>query len=175
MNDIAAVNPFDLLGVFAQISVAFAGFGSIASGLSQRPDGHDYRVDAGRLINMLVVTLSTMMLALLPSLAALLRLEERDVWGLSAMVAATAVLILTPGVMARAARIRRHSGYNNWAMLTYFSLAMLALAGFLCCALGMPAYALPAGYLGGLTALQLICVILFFRITASLLRAPVRK
>jgi hypothetical protein len=175
MDEVPAVNVFDLLGILAQLSVAFAGFGSIASGLGQQQARDDTRLDASRLINMLIVCLSTMMLALIPLLLAQMQLPARVVWGLSSVIAAATVLAFTPGVIARTARVSRFAGFNDRAVTVYFLLDLLALGAFVACAMGLPAWSLSAGYVTGLVALQLICAILFFRVTASLLRTHIRK
>ena len=51
------LNEFDLLLVIAQLSVAFAGFASLASALGEKRRPQETRVDAGRLTNMLIVSL----------------------------------------------------------------------------------------------------------------------
>ena len=145
MDGIPGINPFDLLAVVAQLSVAFAGFGSIASGIGQQQARDDTRLDAARLINMLIVSLPTMTLALIPHAVALLRLPERMVWGVSAIIAVAVVLLFTPGVMARAARVSRYAGFSDWVVAVYLLLDLFAAASFLACAAGFPDYSPAAG------------------------------
>ena len=59
-----ATNPSDLYIVIAQMSVAFAGFGSLASRLGKRSGGDDAKVDATRLGLMLSASLSATLLGL---------------------------------------------------------------------------------------------------------------
>jgi len=53
-----STDPMELYPVIAQIAGAFAGFGSLASGLERRRGGHDARIDAYRLWLMLFASLS---------------------------------------------------------------------------------------------------------------------
>jgi hypothetical protein len=165
-----ALNEFDLLLVIAQLSVAFAGFASIASALSSRTHGDDTRLDAGRLINMLVVSLCTAMLALVPSIPALFGAGEALVWRSSALAALATLAIFAPGTVARGQRMQRYTGFNyRWNVLN-LGLTAIAGAGFVSCGFGLPATRPSASYVTGLIALLLICAILFFRVIASLLR-----
>ena len=56
----------DLLLHFAEISVAFAGFSSLASVFREYVREIDIKVVAGRLKNMLTCSLSTAVLAIMP-------------------------------------------------------------------------------------------------------------
>ena len=62
----------ELLLTISELSVAFAGFASLASILGRRMSKDDPRLDAGRLLNMLTVSLSLTVLALVPFLPMLL-------------------------------------------------------------------------------------------------------
>ena len=53
-----AAEPIELYPVIAQIAAAFAGFGSLATGLGSRRGGDDARVDAFRLGQMLFASLN---------------------------------------------------------------------------------------------------------------------
>ena len=74
----------EVLLTISELSVAFAGFASLASILSRRLSKDDPRVDAGRLLNMLTVSLSLTVLALVPFLPMLLEWSSRWTWGASA-------------------------------------------------------------------------------------------
>ena len=165
-----ALNEFDVLLVIAQLSVAFAGFASLASALGNRSDGGETRVDAGRLINMLIIGLCTTMLALLPFIPALFGFTEAMVWRSSAVTAFGAVAIITPGVVARTKRIQQYTGFSLRVNVLNWGIAAIAASSFIACAFGLPAFKPAASYVAGLVALMLICAIVFFRVIASLLR-----
>jgi len=169
-NDMPALNEFDLLLVIAQLSVAFAGFASLASALSNRNHGDETRVDAGRLINMLIVSLCTTMLALVPFIPALFGLSEALVWRSSALTALGALVLFAPAVMARTKRMKQYAEFNSRSNVVNLGLAAIAALGFGFCAFGIPVFKPSASYVAGLIALLLTCSIVFFRVIASLLR-----
>ena len=156
--------------VIAQLSVAFAGFASLASALRNRNHGDETRVDAGRLINMLIVSLCTTMLALVPFIPALFGFSGSLVWRSSALIAFGAMLFFTPGVLQRTRRMKQYAGFNSPSNVVNLSLAAVASLGFGLCAFGFPALNPSASYVAGLVALLLTCAIVFFRVIASLLR-----
>jgi len=165
-----ALDESDLLLVIAQLSVAIAGFASLASALGVRNRGDETRVDAGRLINMLIVSLSTAVLALVPFVPTLFGSPGNVVWRVSAAIALAAMVIVAPGAAMRARRMQRYAGFNTPSNVVNFGLAAIAAISFGCCAFGLPAPRLSASYVAGLFALLLICAILFFRVITSLLR-----
>lgn len=165
-----ALNEFDLLLVIAQLSVAFAGFACLASALSARNHGDETRVDAGRLINMLVVSLCTAMLALVPFIPTLFGFAEKLVWRSSAVTAFGTLVLFAPGVVTRTKRMQQYAGFNMRSNAVNFGLAAMAAFGFGFCAFGLPALRPSASFVAGLVALLLICAIVFFRVIASLLR-----
>ncbi len=165
-----ALSEFDLLLVMAQIAVAFAGFASLASAFGERARPQESRVDAGRLVNMLVVSLCTTMLALAPALPALFRLTGTLVWRSCAVIAIVTLVVFAPGVVTRTKRMRQYAGFNRRSSFVNFGLAGVAATAFVLCALGVPATNPSATYVTGLLALLLICAIVFFRVIASLLR-----
>lgn len=164
------LNEFDLLLVIAQLSVAFAGFASLASALSSRNHGDETRVDAGRLINMLIVSLCTTMLALVPFIPVLFGFSEALVWRTSAATAVATLVLFAPGVVMRIRRMKQYAGFSNPSNVVNLGLAAIAAVGFSSCALGLPALKPSASYVAGLAALLLTCAIVFFRVIASLLR-----
>ena len=163
-------NEFDLLLVIAQLSIAFAGFASLASALGDRNHRDETRVDAGRLINMLVVSLCTAMLALVPFIPTLFGFVENLVWRFSAATAFGTLVLFAPGVVMRTKRMKQYAGFNNPSNAVNFGLAAIAAFGFSSCAFGLPALKPSASYVAGLIALLLICAIVFFRVITSLLR-----
>ena len=165
-----ALNELDLLLVIAQLSVAFAGFASLASALSDRSDGGETRVDAGRLTNMLIVGLCTTMLALVPFIPALFGFSETLVWRSSAVTAFATIAVFAPGVLIRTKRMKQYAGFNIRWNVVNLGLAAIAAVGFISCASGFPALKPAASYVAGLVALLLTCAIVFFRVISSLLR-----
>lgn len=165
-----ALNEFDLLLVIAQLSVAFAGFASLAGALNDRTYREETRVDAGRLINMLVISLSTAMFAVIPFIPTLFGFSETVVWRSSAVAAFGTLVVFAPGVMMRTKRMSQYSGFNIHSNVVNVGLAAIAAFGFFSCAFGLPALKPSASYISGLIALLLTCAIVFFRVIVSLLR-----
>lgn len=164
------MNEFELLLVIAQLAVAFAGFASLASAFGDRARPEETRVDAGRLTNMLIVSLCTGMLALAPTIPALFGVAENLLWRSSAVVAVLTMALFTPGAVMRTRRMKQYAGFNNPSNVVNFALAAVAALGFILCASGIPALNPSASYVAGLIALLLICAIVFFRVIVSLLR-----
>lgn len=156
--------------MIAQLSVAFAGFASLASALSRSNDRDETRVDAGRLINMLVVSLCTAMLALVPCIPTLFGYAEKLVWRSSAVIAIGTLVLFAPGVLQRTKRMKQYTGFNIRSNVVNLGLAAIATVGFIFCAFGFPVLKPSASYIAGLVALLLTCAIVFFRVIASLLR-----
>jgi hypothetical protein len=164
------VSEFDLLLVIAQVSVAFAGFASLASAFGDRNQRDERRVDAGRLTNMLIVSLNTAMLALIPFIPTFFGGTEKVVWSSSAVTALGASALFAPGTMMRTKRMKQYAGFSVRANILNFCLAGLAAFGFVSCALGFPALRPSASYVAGLVAMLVICAIVFFQVIVSLLR-----
>lgn len=165
-----ATDPFELYPVISQIAAAFAGFGSLASGLGQRRGGDDARMDAYRLQHMLQAGLSSTLLALLP--ATLVGLLHDEVWGLriSALVALGANLVYTPLAVASARKIRHVAGFSTAASLTNFTCTTTSMVAFALCALDFPPGHAPNLFLLGLMGLLASTVTLFSRVIVSMLR-----
>ena len=154
----------------AALSVAFAGFAGLASVFRERADQSDIKVDAGRLTNMLVTSLSTTMLALIPLVPDALRVSEMTVWRISGLLALLSFIALIPGALMRTKRMARYEGFSIRANVLNFSLTGSAAAAFTCSGFGLPAVNPGASYLCGLIVLMLVTSILFFRVIVSLLR-----
>ena len=163
-------DPFQLYVVIAQMAAAFAGFGSVASGLGQRRGGDDARVDAQRLATMLFASLSATLLGLLPATLAALSIGERWALGLPAIVALVASTAYVLVAVPRAYRIRNVPGFSQGANVANIGCVAIAAGGFLCCALGLPAHKLAACYLVGLMGMLASSVVMFSRVIASMLR-----
>jgi len=164
------VNPFDTFAVIAQLSVAFAGFGSIASGLGQRGAGADAKLDAHRLTLMLIGSLSATVFALLPATLSLFIARERWVYCGSSLIALTVLICLSREHARRAIAVRRAPGFSGGAAIAVTASAIVGVAALAFCAAGFPGDRLPGLYLLALMALLSASVINFWLVTRSLLQ-----
>lgn len=164
-----ASDPFDLYPVIAQITAAFAGFGSLASGIGRRRGGDDSRMDAYRLQNMLRASLSATLFGLLP--ATLVGLTDEP-WGLrlSALIAFGGHIISTPLAVAHARKLRHVTGFSVGASVANFSCTTVSMIAFALCALDIPAGRAADMYLLGLVGLLGSSGMLFSRVIVSMLR-----
>ena len=165
-----STNPFDLYVVVAQISAAFAGFGSLAGGLGQRGTGEDTRVDATRLTLMLFASLSATLLGLIPATLAGLLLDDQLAIRASAFVALATTLIYIIVGVPRARRLRGSPGFSTGGVLANLGCALIALTGFGLCALAFHPDRIASVYLLGLMGFLGASMVMFSRVIASLLR-----
>lgn len=163
-------DPFELYIVISPIAAAFAGFGSLASGLGQRRGGDDARVDAMRLALMLAVSLSATLLGLLPATLSALSLNDQLAVRSSAIVALIVMLSYAPISIKRASRLRHAPGFSKGGTVANAACSLIAFVAFVLCALAMPAERAAALYLLGLMGLLGSSVIMFSRVIASMLR-----
>lgn len=165
-----AMQPFELYPVISQIAGAFAGFGSLASGLGQRRGGDDARMDAYRLQNMLQTSLWATLLGLLPAtLSGLLPNESLGVRA-SAFVGLVAILIYTPSTIVHARRLRHVAGFSKRAAVVNFVSVWGSFIIFALCLLDIPAGREENLYLLGLMGLLGSTVMLFARVIVSMLQ-----
>jgi dipeptide/tripeptide permease len=160
----------ELLLTTAELSVAFAGFASLAGILGRRMSRDDPRVDSGRLINMLTISLGATAIALAPLLPMLFGWSQGMVWRLSGTFGLLLYGAIAPGLVRRARQMRQFEGYNPVSNAINFTLAGISVAALLCCIIGLPPANPFATYYGALLALLAQSAILFFRVIASLLR-----
>jgi len=165
-----ALNEFDVLLVIAQLAVAFAGFASLSTAFGDRGRPQETRVDAGRLTNMLVVSLCTAILALAPTIPALFRFSDAVVWRSCAAAAIVTMLLFAPGVVMRTRRMKLYAGFSPATNSINLGLAAIAALAFAACASGIPGLRLSAVYVTALVTMLAICALVFFRVIASLLR-----
>lgn len=161
----------EILLTVSELSVAFAGFASLASILGRRLSKDDPRVDAGRLLNMLIVSLSLTALALVPFLPMLLEWSSRWVWGASGAVGLTVMALFAPSVLRRASQMRQYPGFNPSANTLNRALGIAAAIGFLSSILGIPPANPFVAYFFSIVSLLTLCAILFFHVIASLLHS----
>lgn len=165
-----ANNPSELYIVIAQMSVAFAGFGSLASRLGQSQGGDDSKIDAMRLALMLSASLSATLLGLLPATLASLIVDERLALRISAAVGLVAMLSYAPISIRRARKIRHAHGFSKGGTIASSASSLLAFTAFALCFLDLPAGRTGALYLLGLMGLLGSSVVMFSRLIASMLR-----
>src|SRR4051812_11711824 len=165
-----ATNPFELYIMIAPIAAAFAGFGSLATGLGQRRGGDHAGVDAMRLSSMLSASLSATLLALLPATLGGLFLDDRLAVRASALISIMAIIGFAPVSVARARKIRGLPGFSIGGAVANTACTLLALSAFALCLLAIPANRVEALYLLGLIGLLGSSVVMFSRVIASMLR-----
>jgi hypothetical protein len=160
----------ELLLTISELSVAFAGFASLASILGRRFSKDDPRLDAGRLLNMITVSLALTVLALLPFIPMLLDWSPRWVWGASGAMGLLAIALLNPAIIRRTALMKQYPGFNRSSNALNHLLFICAAIGFLSSAIGIPSTNPFLAYFGSMVSLLTCCAILFFRVIASLLQ-----
>lgn len=163
-------NPSELFTVVAQMSVAFAGFGSLASRLGQQDGGDDARVDATRLNLMLFSSLSATLLGVLPFTLSGLILDDRLAVRGSALAALFAIVVYVASGVRRALKLRRTLGFSTAGVVSNVVCTLIAFAAFAFCVLGLPEGRIEAVYLLGLVGLLASSIIMFSRVIVSLLR-----
>lgn len=160
----------ELLLTIAQISVAFAGFASLATIFAQRSGQDDARVDSGRLLNMLTASLLVTGLALIPFVPILLGLGDRWVWGVSGVVGIVGIVATLPATLRRTALMRQRAGFKRVRAYVSWALLVAASAALLGCVFGVPSDQLFAAYAFALFALLTAAGNLFFSVIESLAR-----
>lgn len=160
----------DLYPVIAQIAAAFAGFGSLASGIGRRRGGDDARMDAYRLQHMLQASLSATLLGLLPATLIGPLGDGASAIRISALAAITAILIYVPPSIVRARRLRHVAGFSVRATVINSLCVWGAFFAFLLCVIDYPRGLVPSLYLIGLMGLLASTVMLFSRVIVSMLR-----
>ena len=164
-----AIDPAELHIVIAPIAAGFAGFGSLASGLSQH-GGDDSRVDAFRLATMLFSSLSTVMLGLLPATLQALLVSDVAALRVSALAGVVAIIGYVPVSVWRITRLRDAPGFSRGGGLTNAACLLIAFAAFVTCAAGVPPDRTAGAYLLGLLGLLGSSMVMFWRIIGSMLR-----
>jgi hypothetical protein len=169
-RDVAMANPFDTLAVIAQLSVGFAGFGSIASVLGQRAAGADAKLDAHRLTLMLLGSLYATVFALLPATLSFFIAHEPWVYRGSSLIALTVIIVLSREAARRAVAVRRAPGFSRSAAIAIAASYSVAIGALAFCAAGFPDDRIPGLYLLALMALLSACATNFWLVTRSLLQ-----
>jgi hypothetical protein len=95
----------DVLETMAQIAVAFAGFSGIVAAFSQQP-GQWATADQLRVRNLIIVSLSTMFFALLPSGLEAAHVAERSIWRWSSATMGFFTAISTTASLSALAKLQ---------------------------------------------------------------------
>jgi hypothetical protein len=156
--------------VIAPIAAAFAGFGSLASGIGQRHGGDDARVDAFRLATMLFSSLSATLLGLLPATLESLLVADRTAVRVCALLGLIAIVVYVPIGALRARKLRGVTGFSKSGGLANSVCLLTAFAAFALSASGAWADRAAGLYLLGLVGLLSSSIVMFWRVIASMLR-----
>jgi hypothetical protein len=162
--------PSELNIVIAQMSVAVAGFGGLASGLGQTETGDDAQVDAMRLGVMLSSSLSAAVLGLAPRVLIGMGLLEPTAVRLSAILGLAAMFAYAPLSILRAFQIRGARGFSKGGTAANAVCSIVAFSSFAVSSLGLPGGRPEGAYLLGLFGLLCSSIIMFSRVMASMLR-----
>jgi hypothetical protein len=165
-----ASDPATLYVVIAPITAAFAGFGSLASGLGQRRGSDDARVDAFRLSTMLFASLSATFLGLLPATLEAVSLNRAFAVRVSAVAALICIAAYVPLGLKRARSIRGLTGFSRSGGVANSICLLTAILAFGLCAAGWSRELVPGLYLLGLVGLLSSSIVMFSRVIGSMLR-----
>ena len=155
----------DALFTIAELSVAFAGFASLASVLAR----HRAEVNSERLLNMLSVSLGVTGLSLIPTLFATIGWSEETIWRASGLGGVLGLCLLAWRIGRRTSAVSRLQGYSRAGTAANIGLFAVGLLGFLCCIAGWPSASRFTPYYAALLALLGVSGTLFFRVIKSLL------
>ena len=114
----------DVLGLLAEIAVAFTGFAALVSALGTAPSGADPRVDRLRLRNLVELGVIAVLMATLPLVLSRSALPGDSVWTVSStvMLAAMVGIIIIHGGRYRSARVAELAGNNPAGALLMWAL-----------------------------------------------------
>lgn len=156
-----------LIGM-AQIAITIAGFAAVAGSLAAR--NQEGRLDADRLVIMLIYSMFALIAALAPISLWLFGVAEEWVWRGSAMFVLICCVFAAPAQVRRTIRASK-DGLPLRMILTSISLFLAGVTAYALCALNIPAGRLVATYFVGLYIGVVLAVVLLFRIVFSMLAA----
>lgn len=116
----------DVLGLLAEIAVAFTGFAALVSALGTAPGGADPRVNRLRLRNLVELGVTVVLLATLPMVLSRSALPGDSVWAVcsTVMLAAMVGIMILHGGRYRSARVAELAGNNPAGALLIWALAV---------------------------------------------------
>lgn len=165
------MDEIEILLTTAEISVAVAGFASLAVVIGRRYKNTDPLVNALRLRGLLDAALSAMLLALIAVLTLKIGWQESQVWRASSAVGL--IFSIPIGWAAfRREKLRRHlPGYRKPVAVVIFTFVGAVVVGFALNAAGLVGEYGFHVYYGMLCLLLMISCTMFVLVIASLLRA----
>ncbi len=159
---------YALLQTTAQIAVAFAGFGAIAS--SMRQGAEQSPVDAHQLRTMVESSILVMVFALTPCALSLFALPEAWVWRASSILFLIGLAVTFPGWSGRVRRVSKIAGFPRQFFVVGVSAMVTSIVLFGLCAFGAPlAGNFSATYFAGLFPYLIVEGLLFSRLILALL------
>ena len=161
------IDVYALLLTVAQLAIAFAGFGAVATSL--RKSAQHAQVNAGRVVNMLVTSLVVALLALTPCALRLFEVPGAWIWrGTSAFALLLFLAALWNFAISHKEMVAR-AGIHPVTLHINYGLMVFANLAFGLCAFTAPIANPSALFFAGLFALLVVCGTLFFRVIYSLL------
>lgn len=161
---------FDILFAIAQIAVAFAGFGAIATAFGGRDQGGALRIDAGRLLNMLTASLVCIVLAVMPPAIAQFDIAERWIWSAGAAIYVIVAVVALPGVLIRTRQMGQHGVLSVPALIAGLVFIFAGILAMALCLFDIPSGKGGATYIAGLTCMLCNTVTLFYVLVQSILK-----
>jgi len=156
----------DLLLTIAEISIAFAGFASVVAAFSR------FRLEAEaaifRVRLMVIVSLSTLLFALLPLLPPKFGASEAASWQISAMIIAVIIIALSLWAWRRLKPLYS-IGLIHTQKITavWYTCTAILIAGLIASAVGLLAELAPAIYLSTLFFGLVLCSFYFIMLIAA--------
>ena len=150
----------------AELSVALAGFGSLASLIGRQPGAESAAVDAGRLRGMLERSLSVMLLSIFPVSLTSFELPSDIVWRVSGAIFFVAAPLLFWLPVRRLRRLPEYQPSFAYRSIGRIGLAVtlgLLVSGFIGALPMMPAYGI------ALVIELAIAAGMFLRVASSLM------
>ncbi|RYG36479.1 MAG: hypothetical protein EON93_05005 [Burkholderiales bacterium] len=161
---------FDTLIAIAQIAATFAGFGAVATAFGSRDQAGAVRVDAGRMMNLIIMSLSCISIAVLPAVIGQFDIAERWVWGSAAAAYLLVASIAMPAVLLRTRQMGRHGLLSVPALVAGVALGVVGITAMLLTLFDFPTGIGAAAYTAGLFAMLCNTLVLFYVLVRSLLQ-----
>ncbi len=166
-STVGTIDVFALLLTVAQIAVAFAGFGAVATSL--RKSAQHTQVNAGRVANMLITSLVAALLALTPCGLSLFEVPGAWTWRGASVLALLIFLIPSPGFAKNIKQMANRKGVHFPTLIINYGLVVFSVVVFGFCAFAVPLANPAALFILGLFSLMVVCGVLFFRVVYSVL------
>ena len=159
----------DTLLTLSEVAVAFAGFASIASALTQRSSTIDPRVNALRLHNMVDFSLTVVVVCLIPVLLSHVIDNERWLWMTASGCSLAYAISLAFRMLPRNRELEAAPDYDNAGAIRLQLMAAFAVACLVAGLSGLVPKHAEALYLASALSVLAISGILFMRVVQTLL------